>query len=115
MNAEQGQISWLPCQGQADKFTRSPQSALKADVLLTYVGGAFSPTEDDPDAIFWQKLWTPVWAWIFDGCRMDQRTFDIVKNVGGWSHHDIQRKPGEGKTLFCHWSGVFTREAEDQD
>lgn len=63
------------------------------------------------EARWWQKAWTPIWKLVFDGCRLDRETVDLIRGAGGWETEEVWRKEGEEKeSLVSHRIGVFTRE-----
>ena len=76
------------------------------------------------DVAWWQRFWAPVWACVFDGCRMDRpsdiwiRDLKIGGNSGGdgdeesdawmeWKFYDYPDSDEEN--LFCHKLGKFVK------
>lgn len=62
------------------------------------------------DIRLYQRLWTPVWSALFDGCKLDRPTPQYIENVGIWSKRETWGKPEEDpKSLFWHQAGCFER------
>ena len=74
------------------------------------------------DVRWWQKVWAPIWAILFDGCRMDRDTDVILKSLGlgtgtdsgkkenAWKDWNIWGREGEAEeSLFWHFSGRFVK------
>ena len=79
-----------------------------------------------PDVAWWQRFWAPVWACVFDGCRMDRPSDIWIRDlkIGGgdegsdttttttttWKEWKIYDFPDEDEEhLFCHRSGKFVK------
>lgn len=69
-------------------------------------------SETRADVRWWQRKWTPVWSWFFDGCRLDCDSMRVIKEAGGWKGEGkVWGKRGESdENLFGHVVGVFERE-----
>jgi len=74
------------------------------------------------DVRWWQRLWAPLWAIIFDGCRMDRETDVLLKcleveapNGSGtresaWKEWNTWDTAGESEeSLFWHSAGRFIK------
>ena len=76
------------------------------------------------DVAWWQRFWAPVWACVFDGCRMDRpsdiwiRDLKIGGNSGAdgdegsdaWMEWKIYDYPdSDEENLFCHKLGKFVK------
>ena len=94
---------------------------LKPGGQLLFLEHVLSPR---PDVAWWQRFWAPVWACIFDGCRMDRPT-DIwirdLKIAGGggngdegssgvWMEWNIWDNPDQDEeNMFPHSMGKFVK------
>jgi Methyltransferase domain len=72
-----------------------------------------------PDVAWWQRFWAPVWACVFDGCRMDRPSHIWIRDlkIGDgnevWKEWEAWGKPGEdSESLFCHSVGTFIKGLE---
>lgn len=70
---------------------------------------------DFAEARWWQAFWSPIFSRVFGGCRLDCRTVEVVRAVGGWKGGDGEvwgkKRSGElPESLFVHRVGVFERE-----
>jgi len=70
------------------------------------------------DVAWWQRFWAPLWAVLFDGCRMDRASDVWVSEmkIGGedaksaWSEWKTWDKEGEDEeNLFWHSVGRFVK------
>ena len=67
------------------------------------------------DIAWWQRFWAPIWAFTFDGCRIDRPSDTWIRDLkmGGtdvWRESKVWRKPGEDEEhLFCHSVGQFVK------
>lgn len=75
-----------------------------------------------PDVAWWQGFWAPVWACVFDGCRMDRPTDVWIRDLkisGGnkegsdtWLEWEFYDYPDEGEeTMFVRKLRRFRRQA----
>ena len=70
-----------------------------------------------PDIAWWQRFWAPVWACVFDGCRLDRPSDVWIRDLksgdeGGdiWKEWKIWNNPGQDEeTLFRHSVGKFVK------
>lgn len=70
----------------------------------------YVPTQDSLQSRLWHKLWTPIWAICFGGCRLDICFPEILQKFDGWSKTRIWDNPHEDpKALFPHLSGEYVR------
>lgn len=104
----------------------SPQRAIRH--LVRYIlkpGGNFlfyehvlSPRED---VAWWQRAWAPIWAVVFDGCRLDTPAHSLVDGLtlpedttgvetSAWSERKLWEKEGESEeNIFWHQVGKFVK------
>jgi hypothetical protein len=89
----------------------SPQktiSNLVRDILKP--GGQFLIYEhvlsEREDVAWWQSFWAPVWAIVFDGCRMDRPSDVWMKEL---------EADGKGKGSAWSESRVWGKEDEDEE
>ncbi|THU98986.1 hypothetical protein K435DRAFT_659871 [Dendrothele bispora CBS 962.96] len=72
------------------------------------------------DVAWWQRLWTPLWALFFDGCRLDVPSHLWFENMrdsdtGGqeismWKDGQRWGKPGEDEeNLWWHQAGRYVK------
>ncbi|KAJ3531635.1 hypothetical protein NMY22_g8072 [Coprinellus aureogranulatus] len=72
------------------------------------------------DVAWWQRLWAPLWAVPFDGCRMDRPTHLYLKDLkvvgesgaeeSPWAEIVVYGKPGEPEEhLFWHQVGKLVK------
>jgi len=81
------------------------QRLLKKGGSLLMYEHCLSPV---PSSRVYQRLWTPIWSIVFDGCHLDKDTMAWVNQVK-WSDKHIWRKEGEPEwSLFFHGVGRFT-------
>jgi len=81
------------------------QRLLKRGGQLLLYEHCLSPV---PSSRLYQRIWTPIWTIVFDGCRLDKDTMSWVNQVK-WSDKHIWRKEGEPEwSLFFHGVGRFT-------
>ena len=70
-----------------------------------------------PDVAWWQRFWAPVWACVFDGCRMDRPTHIWIRDLkvsdkgsDVWKEWEAWDKPGEDEeSLLCHCVGRYVK------
>ena len=90
---------------------------LKPGGQLLYFEHVLSPL---PDVAWWQHFWAPIWAWAFDGCRMDRPSDVWIRDlkIGGgsdegsnvWTEWDVWGYLGsDEENLFCHRLGKFVK------
>jgi hypothetical protein len=93
----------------------SPQSilaglvdaVLKSGGQLLFYEHVLSPLAD---VAWWQRLWTPLWKRIFDGCRLDRPTHIWVHEMKGWREEKVWGKDGEpDEHLFWHRAGRYVK------
>ena len=93
----------------------SPQA-----VLRTLVDGVLAPggqllmyehvLSPRADVAWWQRLWTPLFSRVFDGCRLDRPTLVWAKEIGGWKVEEVRGKEDEPEEhLFWHQIGRFVK------
>ncbi|KZO99532.1 hypothetical protein CALVIDRAFT_534519 [Calocera viscosa TUFC12733] len=81
------------------------QRLLKKGGSLLMYEHCLSPV---PSSRLYQRLWTPIWSIVFDGCRLDKDTMTWVNQIK-WSDKHVWRKEGEPEwSLFFHGVGRFT-------
>ncbi|KZT56538.1 hypothetical protein CALCODRAFT_435645 [Calocera cornea HHB12733] len=91
--------------GAKDVLPALCQRLLKKGGSLLMYEHCLSPV---PSSRLYQRLWTPIWSIVFDGCRLDKDTMGWVNQVK-WSDKHIWRKEGEPEwSLFFHGIGRFT-------
>ena len=72
------------------------------------------------DVAWWQKFWAPVWAVVFDGCRMDRPSDVLMRELGirdgdgtmgsAWREWKTWGKEGDDEeNLFWHSVGRFIK------
>jgi hypothetical protein len=100
-----------------------PQRSITNLVLETLKpGGAFlyyehvlSPRKD---VAWWQRFWAPLWAFMFDGCRLDRPSHLYVDQVHGqngesiWKGREFGGVDGESEAalhLFEHRIGRYIK------
>jgi hypothetical protein len=72
-----------------------------------------------PDIAWWQRFWAPIWACVFDGCRMDRPSDIWIRDlkIGGgdegndvWKEWKVWGRPEENEeSLFGHSVGKFVK------
>ncbi|KAF8889420.1 S-adenosyl-L-methionine-dependent methyltransferase [Gymnopilus junonius] len=98
-------------------MARLVRDVLKPGGQLLIYEHVLSPRQD---VAWWQKLWAPIWAVAFDGCRMDRPSDVWVGNLklGGedgvetsaWRESRMWGKEGEDpENLFWHSVGRFVK------
>ena len=103
----------------------SPERAIRTlvrDVLKP--GGVFLFYEHvlshREDVAWWQRAWAPIWALIFDGCRLDSPAHSLVDGLtlpedngaetSAWSERRLWGKEGESEeNVFWHQVGKFVK------
>ncbi|KAI0654320.1 hypothetical protein C8Q70DRAFT_1048050 [Cubamyces menziesii] len=67
---------------------------------------------DRADVAWWQRFWTPVWKWAFDGCCLDRLTHHWVAKMDVWAESSVWGKEGEPEeNLFWHRVGRFVKKS----
>ena len=102
----------------------NPQDALKTlvrDVLkpggqLLYYEHVLSPRAD---VAWWQRFWAPLWAILFDGCKMDRPSHLWIAGLkrtregeeeSVWREGNVWGKEGEPEEhLFWHRVGRYVK------
>lgn len=95
------------------------RDVLKSGGELLMFEHVLNPRED---VQWWQRVWAPIWAVLFDGCRMDRDTDVILKSLelesgndnniqeNAWKEWKTWGKEGESEEcLFWHCSGRFIK------
>ncbi|KAG1864942.1 hypothetical protein DFJ58DRAFT_771681 [Suillus subalutaceus] len=95
----------------------SPQSTISG--LVTEVlkpGGQMLFYEhvlsERKDVVWWQRFWTPLWSFFFDGCCLDRPSHRWIEGVGGWVQGEggIWGKEGETEEhLSWHRAGRLVK------
>lgn len=73
-----------------------------------------------PDIAWWQRFWAPIWACLFDGCRLDRPSDIWIRDlkIGGSSSEGSDvwgewttwgRADEDEETLFGHSVGKFVK------
>jgi len=86
---------------------------LKPAGQLLYYEHVLSPLKD---VAWWQKLWAPLWAVGFDGCRIDRPTHLYIEEIQGrdgeavWKERNMWGKKDEPEEdLFWHRVGRYVK------
>jgi hypothetical protein len=101
----------------------SPQRTLRSLIeCLLKMGGQFLFYEhvlsDRADVAWWQRLWTPIWSTVFDGCRLDRPTHRWTEEMGMdsgngnsvWREGEVWGKDEEPEEhLFWHRVGRYVK------
>lgn len=62
----------------------------------------------------WQRLWTPIWSFVFNGCLLDRPTDRWIAGLDVWDE-DASRvwdKPGEPEEQMCwHQVGLMVKKS----
>ena len=94
------------------------RDVLKPDGILLMYEHILNPRES---VRWWQRLWAPLWAILFDGCRMDRETDVILRSLevesadgtskeNAWKEWTTWGKAGEiEESLFWHIAGRFVK------
>lgn len=62
------------------------------------------------DVAWWQRFLAPLWASVFDGCRIDRPTPEWIVLASDWESTDMWGKEGEDtESLFWHQAGRFVK------
>lgn len=62
------------------------------------------------DVAWWQRLWTPLWAYVFDGCHMNRPSLIWAEESGDWEESKVWGFPGQPEeNLFWHQIGMFVK------
>ncbi|QRW10782.1 methyltransferase domain protein [Ceratobasidium sp. AG-Ba] len=59
----------------------------------------------------WQRVFSPIWGVVYDGCRLGQDTVSMLLAAGPWSTTEVEGLPGEeakGNMLY-HKMGRFVK------
>lgn len=113
-----GSVDTLICVHTMCSFPVSPapQAVLSAlvDAVLAPAGQLLMyehVLSSRADVRWWQRLWTPLWRRVFDGCRLDRPTLTWAKEMGGWKESKVWEIEGEPEdNMFCHQIGRFVKE-----
>ncbi|EIN08429.1 hypothetical protein PUNSTDRAFT_134811 [Punctularia strigosozonata HHB-11173 SS5] len=105
-----------------------PDASLRNLVtLLLKPGGQFVFYEHvrsyRADVAWWQRFWTPVWQILFDGCRLDRPSHELVRALKGldgetsiWDDWELRDQEGDiEENVFWHQIGRFTKVHEAGD
>ena len=64
------------------------------------------------DVAWWQRLWTPLWKYAFDGCCLDRPTDIWLEQLDIWESKDLWGKDGEPvEHLWWHRGGKLVKAA----
>ncbi|XP_006456494.1 hypothetical protein AGABI2DRAFT_181101, partial [Agaricus bisporus var. bisporus H97] len=89
-------------------ITNLIRDTLKPGGLFLYYEHVLSPKQD---VAFWQRLWTPLWAFMFDGCRLDRPSHLYIDEIGNdagesiWKESNVWGKEGEPEE-HLHWHRI---------
>lgn len=62
------------------------------------------------DVAWWQRLWTPLWWRVFDGCHLNRPTLKWVEECGDWEEMKVWGLPNQPEeNLFWHQIGRFVK------
>jgi SAM-dependent methyltransferase len=72
------------------------------------------------DVAWWQRAWAPIWAVLFDGCRLDTPSNRLVDGLtlpedngvetSAWSERRLWGKDGESEeNVFWHQVGKYVK------
>ncbi|GJE95945.1 methyltransferase domain-containing protein [Phanerochaete sordida] len=65
-----------------------------------------------PDVAWWQRVWTPVWKYAFDGCCLDRPTDIWLEELGIWQSTDVWSKEDEPEEhMWWHRGGRLVKAA----
>jgi hypothetical protein len=93
------------------------RDVLKPGGQLLFYEHVLSPRED---VAWWQRVWAPIWAIPFDGCRLDRPVHSWIDGVtlaeddgvetSAWSERRLWGKEGEiEENLWWHQVGKFVK------
>ena len=93
------------------------RDVLKPGGQLLFYEHVLSPRED---VAWWQRVWAPIWAIPFDGCRLDRPTHSWIDAVtlaedngvetSAWSERRLWGKEGESEeNIWWHQVGRFVK------
>jgi len=89
------------------------KSLLKPGGQFLFYEHVLSPRSD---VAYWQRVWSPIWSKLFDGCRLDVPTHSIVEAITEdegsefWKEKRAWSKAGEPEEhLFWHRTGRYRR------
>ena len=89
-------------------------ASLVRDVLrpggtLVFYEHVLSPRAD---VAWWQRFWTPLWRYAFDGCCLDRPTHVWIEKMEGWAEKETWGKQDEDEeTVWWHQLGRFVKSA----
>jgi len=96
-----------------DTITNLILDVLKPGGKLLFYEHVLSPLKD---VAWWQRFWTPLWAFWLDGCRLDRPTHVYIEEIGGkngenvWKERSVWGKEGEpDESLFWHRAGQYIK------
>jgi SAM-dependent methyltransferase len=71
------------------------------------------------DVAWWQRLWAPVWALGFDGCRMDRASDVLLRDLTltgedgeeatAWREFTLENQESDEEALLVHIVGRFVK------
>ena len=62
------------------------------------------------DVAWWQRFWTPVWKYAFDGCCLDRPTDIWLEELDAWESKDVWSQEGEPEEhLWWHRGGKLVK------
>lgn len=65
------------------------------------------------DVARWQNFWSPIWCWLFDGCRLNRPSHLYIREMKGmWKEEESKAwsKDGEPEEhLFWHQVGRYVK------
>lgn len=64
------------------------------------------------DVAKWQRLWTPIWSFVFNGCLLNCPTDRWISGLNVWdeSLSRVWGKPGQAEeSLFWHQAGLMVK------
>lgn len=65
------------------------------------------------DVAWWQKLWTPLWRVVFDGCCLDRPTHLWIQDINSWESQELWGKDAEDEeNLWWHQVGRFVKKQQ---
>lgn len=80
---------------------------LKPGGTLLFYEHVLSPRDD---VAWWQRFWTPVWKWAFDGCCLDRPTHVWIRRMDAWEEGEEWGPKDEPEEhLFWHRIGKFVK------
>lgn len=80
---------------------------LKPGGTLLFYEHVLSPLSD---VAWWQRFWTPVWKYAFDGCCLDRPTHVWIRKMDAWASGEVWGLEDEPEEhLFWHRIGKFVK------